>query len=157
MRRDIDVWEKLWEILHEEPYVRAIVRGEGEETTRRLMNAIEVGRRLEDVPGIATNILSRRLQHLERAGVLVARPYSRRPPRVEYHLTSAGRELGDALRMLASWGARTGGGDDPRRHDVCGTEMDLRWHCHTCARDVPDRVQVMGIPAKVTKKEIEGR
>jgi len=41
------------EVLTEEPYVRAIVRGEGEETTRRLISAIEDNIRLEIVPGIA--------------------------------------------------------------------------------------------------------
>src|SRR5882762_5913670 len=41
------------EILVEEPYVTAIVRGEGEETARRLMAALERGQSLEDVPGIA--------------------------------------------------------------------------------------------------------
>ena len=33
------------------------------------------------VSGIAPNVLSQRLRHLEHNGLLVARPYSRRPPR----------------------------------------------------------------------------
>lgn len=41
------------EILAEEPYVTAIVRGEGEETTRRLMRALETGAPLRDLAGIA--------------------------------------------------------------------------------------------------------
>jgi anaerobic magnesium-protoporphyrin IX monomethyl ester cyclase len=41
------------EILHDEPYVSAIVRGEGEETARRLMKALEQGTSLDDVAGIA--------------------------------------------------------------------------------------------------------
>jgi anaerobic magnesium-protoporphyrin IX monomethyl ester cyclase len=41
------------EILSEEPHVTAIVRGEGEETARRLMSALQDDGRLEDVPGIA--------------------------------------------------------------------------------------------------------
>lgn len=41
------------EILAEEPYVTAIVRGEGEETTRRLMRALENNAAIEAVPGIA--------------------------------------------------------------------------------------------------------
>lgn len=41
------------DILAEEPYVSAIVRGEGEETARRLMAAVRDGGRIEDVPGIA--------------------------------------------------------------------------------------------------------
>ena len=41
------------EILADEPYVTAIVRGEGEETARRLMAAIAQERSLHDIPGIA--------------------------------------------------------------------------------------------------------
>jgi len=41
------------EILAEEPYVTAIVRGEGEETARRLMRALEYGHELASIPGIA--------------------------------------------------------------------------------------------------------
>ncbi len=41
------------EVLSAEPYVTAIVRGEGEETTRRLMTALAGNVALESVPGIA--------------------------------------------------------------------------------------------------------
>jgi anaerobic magnesium-protoporphyrin IX monomethyl ester cyclase len=41
------------EILHEERYVSAIVRGEGEETARRLVRALEYGQDLGGIPGIA--------------------------------------------------------------------------------------------------------
>jgi anaerobic magnesium-protoporphyrin IX monomethyl ester cyclase len=41
------------EILTEEPYVTAIVRGEGEETARRLMTVLEHQECLDAVPGIA--------------------------------------------------------------------------------------------------------
>ena len=41
------------EILNEEPYVTAIVRGEGEETARRLMAAIDRGEDFATIPGIA--------------------------------------------------------------------------------------------------------
>jgi anaerobic magnesium-protoporphyrin IX monomethyl ester cyclase len=41
------------DILIEEPHVRAIVRGEGEETTRQLMSALEHGHPLVAVAGIA--------------------------------------------------------------------------------------------------------
>ncbi|MCJ2079694.1 magnesium-protoporphyrin IX monomethyl ester anaerobic oxidative cyclase [Methylobacterium sp. J-090] len=41
------------EILRDEPYVTAIVRGEGEETARRLMAALAAGASVAAVPGIA--------------------------------------------------------------------------------------------------------
>jgi DNA-binding HxlR family transcriptional regulator len=84
------------------------------------------------VAGIAPNILTSRLRSLEREAVIVARPYSDRPPRVEYSLTAAGRDLAGALRLLADWGARRSGDAEPLRHDICGTPLEARWYCPTC-------------------------
>lgn len=88
------------------------------------------------VPGIAPNVLTQRLRSLERDALLVARPYSRRPPRFVYELTSAGQELAGVLRLLAGWGARNAGGEV--RHAVCGTPMEARWWCPTCEQPVGD-------------------
>jgi len=92
----------------------------------------------EAVPGIAPNILSDRLRRLERGGIVVAAPYSRKPIRMEYALSADGRELGGALHLLADWGARRGGVGEPLRHEACGTPLEARWHCPTCARLVED-------------------
>jgi hypothetical protein len=54
-----------------------------------------------------------------------------------YELTAAGRELASALRLLAAWGARRSDQDAPR-HTRCGTSMQARWWCPTCARVVDD-------------------
>jgi DNA-binding HxlR family transcriptional regulator len=86
----------------------------------------------ESVSGIAPNILTDRLRRLDREGVVLARPYSERPPRVEYSLTSAGRDLAGALRLLADWGARRSADHQPLRHDLCGTPLEARWYCPTC-------------------------
>ncbi len=90
------------------------------------------------VPGIAPNILSQRLRHLAREGLIVARPYSERPRRHVYELTAAGLELAGALRLLAEWGARHGGGGEPLRHAVCGGPVEARWYCPGCERVVAD-------------------
>ena len=91
------------------------------------------------VAGIAPNILADRLRRLERAGILAGTPYSRRPLRLEYALTTDGRELAGALRLLADWGARRSGGEgEPLRHDACGTPLEARWHCPTCGVAVND-------------------
>jgi DNA-binding HxlR family transcriptional regulator len=90
------------------------------------------------VPGIAPNILSDRLRRLERGGILVPTPYSRRPIRMEYALTADGRELAGALRLLADWGSARGGEGEPLRHETCGTPLEARWHCPTCNRTVDD-------------------
>lgn len=84
------------------------------------------------VAGIAPNILTSRLRSLEREGVVLSRPYSDRPPRVEYTLTAAGRDLAGALRLLADWGARRSDAAEPMRHDACGTPIEARWYCPTC-------------------------
>ena len=88
----------------------------------------------EAVPGIAPNILSERLRRLERARILVATPYSRRPLRMDYALTADGRELAGALQLLAAWGATRGGTGEPLRHELCGTPLEAAWHCPTCDR-----------------------
>jgi len=91
----------------------------------------------EALPGIAANSLTDRLRRLERERILVAAPYSTRPPRMEYTLTGDGRDLASALRLLAAWGSRRTGGE-PLRHDRCGTPVEARWYCPTCAVAVTD-------------------
>jgi DNA-binding HxlR family transcriptional regulator len=86
----------------------------------------------ESVAGIAPNILTDRLRRLEREGVVHARPYTDRPPRMEYALTAAGRDLAGALRLLADWGARRSDDVDPVRHELCGTPLEAHWYCPTC-------------------------
>jgi DNA-binding HxlR family transcriptional regulator len=97
----------------------------------------------DSIAGLAPNILSQRLKHLEREGVLLARPYSDRPVRFEYELTAAGRELVGALRLLAHWGSR-GADDEGPRHGVCGTPLETRWYCPTCGVTVesPDEEEL---------------
>jgi DNA-binding HxlR family transcriptional regulator len=90
----------------------------------------------DEVPGIATNVLTQRLRSLERNALVIARPYSERPPRFVYELSTAGQELAGALRMIAGWGARHAGAGP--RHALCGTPMETRWWCPTCERTVSD-------------------
>jgi DNA-binding HxlR family transcriptional regulator len=93
---------------------------------------------LQESVGVAPNILADRLRRLEREGVVVARPYSDRPPRMEYALTAAGHDLAGALRLLADWGARRSPDSDPVRHALCGTPLKTRWYCPTCTVLVED-------------------
>jgi DNA-binding HxlR family transcriptional regulator len=85
------------------------------------------------LPGIAANILTERLRRLERAGILRSSPYQERPTRLAYELTADGRALASALRMLADWGARRSADVEPLRHGVCGTPLEARYYCPTCA------------------------
>ena len=75
----------------------------------------------QELGGIAPNVLTQRLRALERDALVVARPYSQRPPRFVYELSTAGRELSGALRLLAGWGARNAAGEHGPRHSACGT------------------------------------
>src|SRR4051795_10712271 len=93
---------------------------------------------LDAVPGIAPNILSQRLRHLEREALVVARPYSDRPPRFSYELTTGGEELAGALRLLADWGARPAASAEPLRHSLCGTALEAHWWCPSCEIPVED-------------------
>ena len=90
----------------------------------------EVG---EILPGIAANILTDRLRRLERAGILRSSPYQERPTRLAYELTGDGRALASALRLLADWGARRSDDVEPLRHATCGTPLEARYFCPTCA------------------------
>lgn len=93
---------------------------------------------LEGVQGIAPNILTQRLRHLEREAVVVSRPYSERPPRVAYELSAAGAELAGALRLLSDWGARHADAAEPLRHSLCGTGLEARWWCPSCELPVDE-------------------
>ncbi|GLO45734.1 transcriptional regulator [Pseudomonas putida] len=56
--------------------------------------------------GIASNTLTRRLTDLVTAGLLERRPYQNNPPRFEYLLTEAGRDLRPVILTLMAWGAK---------------------------------------------------
>ena len=127
------------------PLAEALARV-GDRWTLLVVEALLPGpRRFNDllgqIPGIAANILSERLRRLEREALLVARPYSERPPRAAYQLTAEGRELAGALRLLAHWGARHADGAGAPRHLACGTPVEARWYCPTCDCLVDDEPQ----------------
>lgn len=92
----------------------------------------------EAVDGIAPNILTERLRRLEGEGVVRSTPYQERPTRLSYGLTAEGMELASVLRLLADWGARGSVHAEPLRHAACGTPVEVRWWCPTCARPVDD-------------------
>ena len=92
----------------------------------------------EQVSGIAPNILSERLKRLEGERILRATPYSERPPRFTYALTDEGLELAGVLRLLADWGSRGSEHAEPMRHAACGTPVEARLWCPTCARSLDE-------------------
>lgn len=56
--------------------------------------------------GVASNVLTERLNRLVEEGVVERVRYSERPERFEYRLTTKGRELGLVLLALMQWGDR---------------------------------------------------
>ena len=84
------------------------------------------------VAGIASNILSDRLQRLERNGIVVRRVYSDRPLRAEYRLTRKGHELGVVAGALAAWGARHISRQPYLVHEECGDSAEVRYFCTRC-------------------------
>jgi DNA-binding HxlR family transcriptional regulator len=60
----------------------------------------------ESGEGIATNILSDRLQRLEAAGIITAETDQTDGRRVNYRLTEKGIDLAPVLLELLIWGAR---------------------------------------------------
>ncbi len=126
------------------PLAQALVRV-GDRWTLLVVEALLPGPRrfndlLEQVSGIAPNILSDRLKRLERDALVVARRYSDRPPRSHYELTADGKELAGALRLLAQWGTGHSDTDSVHspRHDLCDTPLEARWYCPTCDHLVED-------------------
>lgn len=87
--------------------------------------------------GASRDILTDRLRKLERAGVVERRQYSEHPPRYEYHLTQAGRELFPVTISLLTWGEKWAV-DAPAvvfRH-ACGKQVLIDLECRHCGDPV---------------------
>jgi len=76
--------------------------------------------------------------------VVERRAYSERPPRYEYHLTEAGRDLAPLTQALLAWGDRWMSPEPPvvLRHHPTGHPdhpdhpLDAAWTCRTCGAEV---------------------
>jgi DNA-binding HxlR family transcriptional regulator len=93
--------------------------------------------RIAGYTGVSRDILADRLRKLEAAGVIERRLYSEHPPRYEYHLTEAGRELFPVMLALRQWGEKWAV-DAPfltHRHS-CGQPVQVDLVCHHCGRPV---------------------
>jgi DNA-binding HxlR family transcriptional regulator len=71
-----------------------------------LMGGVERFADFQRALGIAPNVLTDRLDHLVKAGVLTKRSYQEPGSRARrsYHLTPAGRDLAIPLAALQQWG-----------------------------------------------------
>lgn len=99
--------------------------------------------RIAGYTGASRDILADRLRKLEAAGVIERRQYSEHPPRHEYHLTQAGRELFPVMVTLHQWGEKWAV-DTPaltHRH-ACRQPAQIDLVCHHCGQPVtPDTIR----------------
>lgn len=91
-----------------------------------------------DVDGIAPTILTARLKAMQAQGLVVGVPYERRPLRMRYSLTAAGRSLATALATLSAWGAEREGHGVGAVHATCGARLETKTWCPTCEQIVDD-------------------
>jgi DNA-binding HxlR family transcriptional regulator len=89
--------------------------------------------------GIATNILSQRLQRLIEHGIVEKRTYQLRPTRHEYQLTDKGMDLYPVPLALLAWGDRWLSDGHPPvrlRHLRCAKRLSPRLTCSKCTRPI---------------------
>ncbi len=104
-----------------------------------LRDAFRGVRRFDDfqaLSGAVKTVVADRLRRLVTAGVLERRRYSERPPRDEYVLTPAGRDLFPLLMELMAWGDRHLSADEGvpirLRHKACGEPTTPGAACQAC-------------------------
>jgi DNA-binding HxlR family transcriptional regulator len=106
-------------------------------------------RRFTDIAantGAPRDVLTQRLRRLEELGVVERRAYSDRPPRHEYFLTAAGKDLRPVIMALKDWGDTHVMHEQlpPVLEHTCGELFRPRMHCAACgepayARDLTPR------------------
>lgn len=111
--------------------------------------------------GAPRDRLTARLRSLEEAGIVERHAYQQRPPRHEYHLTEAGRDLAPVVFALFTWGSRWLFDEPPvelRHRAADGHEhvlsLDSPRHCATCDEPLhpEDVVPHRSLPAETTER-----
>jgi DNA-binding HxlR family transcriptional regulator len=106
---------------------------------------------LADNLGISRNLLTARLAHLVRHGIVERHRYSEHPPRDRYVLTEAGQALMPVLLALTAWGDRwatpEGGPPLKFRHRPCGHRFTPTVACDACGQPIrPGEVEALPGP-----------
>lgn len=92
--------------------------------------------------GAPRDRLAARLRGLVDAGILERREYQQAPPRAEYRLTAAGRDLVPVLRALLTWGDRWVSDQPPATLVHGDHELDLAQVCRHCGQEFPAPVSL---------------
>ena len=104
-------------------------------------------RRFNDIAantGAPRDILTARLRRLEELGVVERRQYEEKPPRYEYRLTPAGKDLRPVIWALMDWGNKHVM-DEPLPavwEHSCGEVFEPRTHCAACGEVADARALV---------------
>ncbi|MDJ0347623.1 helix-turn-helix domain-containing protein [Streptomyces sp. H10-C2] len=104
--------------------------------------------------GAPRDVLTARLHHLVEAGVLEKTLYNERPPRYEYGLTAAGRDIQAVLHTLRQWGDEHLADRPPVVFEhSCGSDLDAVVVCRNCGAEprpasLTPRFQVEGWSSK---------
>ena len=104
--------------------------------------------------GAPRDRLAARLRALEAAGIVARRRYSDHPPRHEYELTEAGRELRTVLQVLQTWGDKWAVSAPPAAFlHSCGHDLDTTMVCRHCGQQVdPDELQLRVLVSGWTRR-----
>lgn len=86
--------------------------------------------------GAPRDILSDRLHKLVASDVLERVQYEEHPPRYEYRLSPAGRELSGAITLLREWGDRHCGEPPAIFEHTCGHRLQAKLVCAACGEEV---------------------
>ena len=90
--------------------------------------------------GIASNILSARLQLLIDHDIFQRTPYAEGGRRMEYRFTDKGRDLYQSMLALMGWGDKWIAGEQGRptilHHRSCGHDFRPRVVCHECREEI---------------------
>lgn len=89
--------------------------------------------------GAPRDTMAARLRVLVAAGILERRQYSEHPPRHEYRLTQAGRDLYPVILTLMRWGDQyLAGSDGPPMvlEHRCGQRLSAHLVCDSCGEPV---------------------
>lgn len=102
--------------------------------------------------GAPRDILTARLRRLEELGVITRRAYSERPPRHEYVLTEAGKDLRPVIMALKHWGDTHVAHDhlSPVMMHTCGEVFEPRMACSSCGEVIADPRSLTRVDASAT-------
>lgn len=137
----------------------------GERWTLLVMREVMLGRRrfaeIKRNTGVASNILTDRLEVLVDHGLLRRKLYSEHPESYEYIPTRKGLDLNPVIIALLQWGDRyaapEAGAPRVPVHITCGHDADPQLHCSHCGETIQSAdLRVRPGPGANTRQVSEG-